>query len=99
MKDYTWLIQSGLISSMFLVFSGYLINLRLKVSMHSTIAFFLSVLLIYIQKELAFSMLLFAVLIAWSRVILGRHSVPEIAAGLVLGFSGGALFHFLIQML
>ena len=96
-KDYPWLIRSGLLSSLFLTTLGFFINQVLKVSMHTTVAFYLSVLLIHIEMKMAFTMLIFSALIAYSRVILGRHSVPEVTAGLFLGLISGGVFYWLIN--
>ncbi|MGR3809281.1 phosphatase PAP2 family protein [Jiulongibacter sp. NS-SX5] len=96
LKSYSWLIKSGAISSLFLTVAGFIINQRIKVSMHTTVAFFIAVLLIHVENSYAFSMLFFATAIAYSRVLLGRHTFPEIILGTILGLVSGAFFHFII---
>ena len=98
-RDYSWVIFSGLLSGLILTVLGFIINQFLKVSMHTTVSFFIAILLIHVENDYSFSMLFFAVLIAYSRVNLGRHTFPEIAVGTALGLFSGLCFHLLINYL
>jgi membrane-associated phospholipid phosphatase len=97
-QNYSWLIKAGLLSSIFLIGSAFFINRILKVSLHTSIAFYLAVLLIQIKAEIAFVTIIFALMIGWSRVMLQRHSVPEILVGFLLGISSGVIFHLLLTI-
>ena len=96
LKNYSWLIKSGVWASLVLSGSGFLINQTLKVSMHTTVSFFIAVLLIHVELPMAFTMFFFAAAIAYSRVLLGRHTFPEIVAGTILGLFSGFVFHLII---
>lgn len=95
-KNYSWLTKSGIWASLVLTASGFIINQRLKVSMHTTVSFFIAVLLIFVENKYAFGMLFFATVIAYSRVQLGRHTFPEIVAGTLLGVCSGLVFHLIV---
>lgn len=95
-QDYSLMVKSGVWASMVLTIGGFIINQRLKVSMHTTVSFFIAILLVSVENTYAFSMLFFAMAIAYSRVQLGRHTFPEIVVGTLLGLFSGFVFHFII---
>lgn len=65
----------------------------LKVSLHTSFAFLSSLLCFKLASELSVSLFLFALLIAYSRVLLGRHSYKEVLVGATVGISLGLLFN------
>jgi len=71
----------------------YAINTRLKISQHTVVAFYLSLLVLPANTWLGIALLLFSPFIAWSRVVLGRHQRNEVLAGAVVGTLFGGL-HF-----
>lgn len=73
-----------------MVMVSYIINYRLKVSMHTSISVYLGLTLLLINFSAGLAMLVFAVLIGLSRLVLKRHTVAEVVAGLVVGFIFGA---------
>jgi membrane-associated phospholipid phosphatase len=66
------------------------VNRRLKISLHSAFAFFASAIPLSTAPRTAAALALFSVGVCWSRVELGRHTLPEVAAGALLGLVGGA---------
>ena len=60
-------------------------NRWLKVSLHAAFAAFTVVSLWNVSLWAAGLVLVLAVAIGWSRVVLGRHSLPEVLAGAGLG--------------
>ncbi|HLP94143.1 MAG TPA: hypothetical protein VK168_08905 [Saprospiraceae bacterium] len=69
----------------------YAINARLKISQHTLMVFYLSMLLLDADLAIGIPMLILAPLVGWSRVVLGRHQTPEVLAGAVVGAVFGAL--------
>lgn len=69
----------------------FAINSRLKISQHTAIAAYLSLLLIPLKLWAGLILLAFTPFIAWSRVVLGRHLPMEVTAGGVVGAAFGAL--------
>jgi membrane-associated phospholipid phosphatase len=98
-----WLLRmpaqliTGTIVSLALLGAGLLINTRLKISMHMMFAAYCAVILA--RAQLAFLLCALAVLfaLAWSRLVLRRHTLSEIIFGLLLGATAGLVFQWLIQ--
>jgi membrane-associated phospholipid phosphatase len=82
-----------------MVSSCFLINYRLKVSLHSATSFYLAFVLFSYNREFGDAMLGLAVLVAISGKILHLHTISEILAGTAMGmvFGSGYLLvlHFL----
>jgi membrane-associated phospholipid phosphatase len=74
-----------------LMLTCFLINTRLKISQHTVIATYTACLVLPIHLGWGLGLLVFAGLIARSRVVLGRHQPAEVAAGLVIGVLFGVL--------
>lgn len=73
-----------------------LVNRRLKVSLHTSFAVFSGIALAAFDLRAGGALLAAAPLVAWSRVTLGRHTLPEVVAGVALGLAvGGLLAAFL----
>lgn len=82
-------IATGLALGGGIVVAAQLLRARLKVSLHAAFAAYAALLL---WPELP-AMLLgsgLAVAVAWSRLVLGRHTLPEVLLGLALGGGAGA---------
>ena len=59
----------------------YAINTKIKISQHTLIATYLGFLVLSASLWAGLAMLVFAPFVAWSRVILGRHTLREVLAG------------------
>mgnify|MGYP001627195351 CR=1 FL=1 len=68
-----------------------LVNYRIKASLHAALAFFICSNLWEFGQWVVLSMAIFALGIAWSRYFLGRHSVPELIIGGIIGVFFGHL--------
>lgn len=91
----TWLIRApsfvlrgGLVTLALFVVAA-ITNGRLKISLHTLFAFYCTVILFRIGFGCGIAALLLAILVFWSRLFLGRHTVAETLAGVVLGIAGG----------
>jgi len=67
-----------------------LINLKLKVSLHSATSFYLAFILFSYNHEIGYAMLGLAALVAIARRILRLHTASEILAGTVMGLIFGS---------
>jgi membrane-associated phospholipid phosphatase len=66
-----------------------LANFRLKLSLHALFAFYCAIILFRIGLMWGAMALVLAVLVAWSRLFLRRHTHTELIVGMVLGLMGG----------
>lgn len=78
-----------------MMIGSYLVNFKLKASMHTSISFFLALSLLKLNIPAGILMLLFAALISYSRLVLKRHTLSEVIAGGLLGIVFGLLLYFL----
>jgi membrane-associated phospholipid phosphatase len=66
------------------------INLFIKSSLHISLHIFLAFLVMTISYKIGAILFLFTVLLGWSRIVLGRHTIKEVivggAIGLIIGF-------------
>jgi membrane-associated phospholipid phosphatase len=76
-------------SSLFL--TVYLINFRLKVSLHVSLNIFFCFILYQIHPISAIALASILPLVAFSRVLLKRHTVSEVAVGTAIGTLFGSL--------
>ena len=67
----------------------YLLNFWLKVSLHAALSFFLAAAVWYLFPGWGWLALGVAGLIAASRLVLQRHSLPELLVGAALGLAAG----------
>ncbi|MBL7826828.1 MAG: hypothetical protein JNJ57_09370 [Saprospiraceae bacterium] len=67
----------------------FAINTVKKISLHTVVATYLSALLLFHHLGWGVAMFLAAALIAWSRVVLGRHTRTEVLLGWVVGSAFG----------
>jgi membrane-associated phospholipid phosphatase len=84
-------IPLGSLAIIVLVSSALVLNSWIKVSLHTGFAVFVALTLSLIKPEIASVALVLAVLVAWSRVILGRHTKYEVLIGAALGCTVGVV--------
>ena len=84
-------LKLGFLLAGLLLLSAQLLNYIIKSSLHASLNVFLAFLLAGITAFGAFLFLIFTGLVSWSRWQLGRHTLPEILAGWVLGLVYGSL--------
>jgi len=59
----------------------YAINTKIKISQHTLMATYLGFLVLSANLWAGVAMLIFAPFVAWSRVVLGRHTLQEVLVG------------------
>ena len=74
-------------------------NAWIKVSLHAAVSFFLAVSTFLIHPVAGAAMLGLAAAVAVSRLIVGRHTVPEVIAGTAIGLAGAAVLVALVGTL
>jgi hypothetical protein len=74
-----------------LVLLAHGLRRRLKVSLHATFALFAAA-LVWPHAGLTLGLVLLSAGVAWSRLVLGRHTLAEVLLGLLLGMAGGVVF-------
>lgn len=84
-------VLRGTVAVLALIVSASIINLWLKVSLHTAFAWFTAVCLSSMSFALGLGAGLVALAVAWSRVELRRHTLPEVVGGVLLGATVGAL--------
>ncbi len=89
-------IVIGIIVSLGLLLAAALINWWSKISLHLMFVMYCAVSLITLNYWIALTLIFFAVLVGWSRVFLGRHSLGQVLTGAALGTLGGL---FLIKVI
>lgn len=87
-------ITTGALFAWILAFSSFLINFKVKSSLHTGFAFLLAMMTFKIGLFFSMSLLLFAFLVAWSRVYLKRHTLQEVFIGGSLGFVLGCIYQY-----
>lgn len=75
-----------------LLVMAQVVNTRVKASMHLAFHVFLGFLILHFNGIAGIAFLLFAPLLAWSRIHLKRHVWKEIVVGVILGAVLGAAF-------
>lgn len=68
-----------------LLVASMVVNFFLKCSLHVSLNVFLAALAYDVSIKLAAGILIFTVLLIWSRITLGRHSLKEVVFGFILG--------------
>jgi len=70
------------------------VNLLIKSSMHVSFHIYLSFLILTLNPSIGIIALLITIPIAWSRIVLGRHTLKEGLVGGVLGFLVGLIMFY-----
>lgn len=84
-------VLQGVAAALVTLALGLLWNFRLKVSLHVAFDLYAALLAYRAGPAATAALLACTALCAWSRVALGRHSVPEVLGGAALGTLGGLL--------
>ena len=69
-----------------LLLTSQVINYFIKSSLHVSLNIFLSFLILPINMPIGILFFVFVAFIAWSRLILNRHTLKEIIVGAIIGF-------------
>ena len=85
-------IPFGALAIITLVATALMVNSWIKVSLHTGFGVFVALTLYLMEPALAVVALVLALFIAWSRVVLGRHTTCEVVLGGTLGGIVGGAF-------
>jgi membrane-associated phospholipid phosphatase len=83
-----YIIRGGAIT-LALFLASWIVNCFLKLSLHALFAFYCATILFRIGAGWGTIAFVLAVLVAWSRLFLHRHTPVELIAGIALGLIGG----------
>lgn len=89
---FWWKQQSFVYDTLYiglLLVTCFAINSWKKISLHTVVATYLSALLLPMYFWVGAGFFVFAALIAWSRVVLGRHTREEVLLGWIVGSAFG----------
>jgi membrane-associated phospholipid phosphatase len=89
----------GMLISLGLLFIAMHVNRRSKISLHMIFAAYCAVSLMAVSYWIGGAFLLFTVMIGWSRVVLERHSLPQVLSGMILGMTAGILLLKLVNFI
>jgi len=82
-------IVGGAFVTLALFVAAWIVNCWLKLSLHALFAFYCATILFQIGILWGAIGLLLAILVAWARLFLRRHTPLELIAGIMLGLVGG----------
>jgi membrane-associated phospholipid phosphatase len=95
---FKWADEPHVYPTMFvgaLIATCFAINSVKKISLHTVVATYLSALVMEASLWIGAQFFVFAALIAWSRVVLGRHTRDEVMLGWGVGSVFGLLYVWL----
>lgn len=88
---------TGAVCLLGLLVGSYGVNRFLKVSLHASLSFYLAWAMYLLNPALGLAMAGLATLVAASRLVLQRHTLPEILLGAGMGLAAGASFYSLVR--
>ncbi len=89
-------LRYGMAFALLMVVVSGLANRYIKASLHTSVSVFLSMALLTIYPVAGAVLLGFSAVVAASRWVLKRHTLPEIGAGAAIGLAvGGGLYFFM----
>jgi membrane-associated phospholipid phosphatase len=80
-----------------ITFVSQLVNLRIKSSLHVSMTVYLAFLIMPLNYIAGIIVLLLSVLIGWSRIVLGRHTLKEVLWGGGIGLTIGLIMFYVEQ--
>src|SRR5438067_5283467 len=88
MRAPNYIIRGALVTlALFLI--SWIVNCRLKLSLHALFGFYCATILLRIGASWGALAFVLAILVSWSRLFLQRHTPAELTTGTVLGLTGG----------
>ena len=81
----------GTLCALLMMLSSAVVNLRVKASLHTSVAIYVAFSCSIFAVWPAVVLFAFGILVAWSRLVLGRHTLQEIVAGGVIGVGFGLI--------
>ena len=90
------IIWMATLFALVLFVASQLINLFVKTSLHVGFNAYLGFLALPLSKWLGVSLLLFTIPLAWSRIVLKRHTLLEVTVGAILGLAVGWTYLYIL---
>ncbi|HYG39731.1 MAG TPA: phosphatase PAP2 family protein [Cytophagales bacterium] len=88
-------LMTGMFFALGLILISFIANLFIKVSLHTSLSFFLSFATLTISVGSGIAMIIITMIIAASRLILKRHTLSEVVTGGIIGIAtGGGLWYY-----
>lgn len=87
----------GVFFALVLFIVSQLVNLYIKTSLHVGFNVYLGFLVFPLNKRFAIGVLLFTIILGWSRVVLRKHTLKEVICGAVLGTVVGGIYLWMLQ--
>jgi membrane-associated phospholipid phosphatase len=84
-------ILRGTVAIFVLIAVSALVNTQLKVSLHTGFAAFTAVSLLAMSRPMGIAAVVVTLAVAWSRLELRRHTLPEVLGGALLGIGAALL--------
>ncbi|MBP1616479.1 MAG: phosphoesterase PA-phosphatase related protein [Bacteroidetes bacterium] len=95
LTDQSLSICLSVFFALILLIVSMVVNFFVKSSLHVSLNVFLAALVYGVDSKIAVAILLFTLVLIWSRITLGRHTCKEVILGFILGFSLGLIMlHF-----
>ena len=85
----------SLLFGLTLVIISQVVNLYIKSSMHVAFHLYLSFLVMTLNLRIGLIALLITIPIAWSRIVLGRHTLKESLVGSIIGVLVGLFMMYM----
>lgn len=82
----------GVLFALVLFIVSQVVNLYIKTSLHVGFNVYLAFLIFPLHLNLAVGVLLFTIILGWSRIVLKKHTLQEVLCGALLGLAVGGLF-------
>src|SRR6266480_1724120 len=86
----SYIIRGGMVT-LALFLASWMVNFGLKLSLHALFAFYCAIILFRIGPIWGAIAFVLAILVAWSRLFLQRHTGIELIVGISLGLTGGVI--------
>jgi len=77
-----------------LIFVSQIVNLFIKSSLHVSLNIYLSFLVMTINFKIGIVILLFTIILGWSRIVLKRHTIKEVLLGGFIGLTICLLMYY-----
>ncbi len=87
--DQSRVLRLSMLFGFILLLASQLMNYFVKSSLHVSLNVFLAFSILPMSLMTAIVLFVFVILISWSRLVLGRHTMKEIVAGGLIGFTIG----------
>lgn len=95
--DQSRILRLAMLFALLLFIAAQLANLYIKVSLHVGFNAYLGFLIFPLSNKLGMGVLIFTLLLAWSRIVLKRHTWAEVISGAILGAAAGGGFLWMLN--